>query len=456
MVAFPWHQVAIAALFVIAFYSVANFVLLNMLITIIMENFELKSEKKMHEDQICHFVRDYHFAGDHHYEQEELDKLENHLKKYLPSTELSSQDKECMESVESKYRYHLISSYEHSLLSESTLSTCTSDNHPTMSTYKPSEKPSSLSSFRNWCLIMVKPHRAKSKEVPINLNYNRVFDTIITLAIIASLVTAAITTPRWHFEQAKLDPNDQSNALTVLNIVFPAIFTIEFLIRVIAEGFRKFFSCNDGDASIVTLQDCMGTFADGNNVTMPRVWSNPGYNFDNFMSSILILFQLSSQEGWVGVMETARDIVGVGMQPISDASLYNSIYFVIFSYAGGLFVSSLFVAIVIENYTKRSGIALMTCDQKRWMGMKKLIESTHMSKSYEGELALEKKILWSSTKLKSGWFPLLFDVFTVIVAIALMSEYVHINNRQVIKNWMFMAIMILYMAENYIKIVGLG
>ncbi|KAF8956496.1 calcium channel protein [Entomortierella lignicola] len=212
-------------------------VLLNMLIMIIMENFELKSEKKMHEDQICHFVRDYHFAGDHHYEQEELDKLENHLKKYLPFTELSSQDKECMENVESKYRYHLISSYEHSLLSESTLSTCTSDNHPTMSTYKTSEKPSSLSSFRNWCLVMVKPHRAKSKEVPINLNYNRVFDTIITLAIIASLVTAAITTPRWHFEQSKLDPNDQSNALTVLNIVFPAIFTIEFLIRVIAEGF---------------------------------------------------------------------------------------------------------------------------------------------------------------------------------------------------------------------------
>ncbi|KAF8979489.1 calcium channel protein, partial [Entomortierella lignicola] len=266
---------------------------------------------------------------------------------------------------------------------------------------------------------IVRPGRGRRQEgESVDANYSRVFISIIALAIIASLVMAAIITPVWELKQSKLDPADRSNAVNISNIVFSVIFTIEFLMHVIADGFiftpdaymkspwnvldffvlismyipiitdtsdmrgysrilrslkslralrlinlskymrdtfytvlivgfpqlfsaaalclcllipfaiygmhifsGKFFSCNDGGASIIILQDCMGTFADDNNVTMPRVWSNPGYNFDNFMSSILILFQLTSQEGWVGVMKTARNVADLGKQPIPDASL---------------------------------------------------------------------------------------------------------------------------------------
>ncbi|KAF9207893.1 calcium channel protein [Haplosporangium sp. Z 27] len=572
--ALPWHQVAIAALFMIAFYSFANC-----------------DEEEKHRKQQRHFIRTLNCTP------LEKHKLKFYLKNYL---EPRSHDKEQVEQLETEeqvakqevkrkeilYCEKLYREYTYRLLplrltpapelgsgpapgSDSTQdSSCSSFLvRNSLFIFKPNNK------IRNSLQLIIRPIRGRRLEgVEHNANYSRVFHFIIFLAIIASLVTAAITTPVWHLKQSKLNPDDQSNTITVSNLIFPIIFTVEFLMRVIADGFMftpdaymksfwnvldlfvlvsmyipiitnasdtqgysrvlrsfkslrvlrvinlseyakdtlytvliagfpqlfnaaalclcllvpfaiygmhlfsgKFFSCNDGDASVVTLQDCMGTFANNNNVTMPRVWSNPSYSFDNFMASFLILFELTSQEGWIGVMETAQAVTGLGKQPVPKASLYQSFFFVVFSYIGGLIVSSLFVAVVVENYEKQSGAALMSPGQKRWMGMKKLLESTHMSKNHLRKSRsptpdLEKSPssdgvpspysiyyrLWDWVRCKDSWFPMVFDFLTVIIAIALMSEYARINNWELIKNGIFMAITILYMVENYIKIKGLG
>lgn len=45
-------------------------------------------------------------------------------------------------------------------------------------------------------------------------------------------------------------------------------------------------------------------------------WINPDLNFDTMKSSVITLFTVQSTEGWIGVMWSAVDGVGIDKQPI--------------------------------------------------------------------------------------------------------------------------------------------
>src|SRR5690606_27627702 len=94
----------------------------------------------------------------------------------------------------------------------------------------------------------------------------------------------------------------------------------------------------------------------------------------------LILFEIVSQEGWTDVMASSMGITGRDLVPQQDASQYNSLFFMVYNMAGGYFVLSLFVAVVIENFTTRSGTAYLTADQRRWIDLKKLLNQITPSK----------------------------------------------------------------------------
>lgn len=82
---------------------------------------------------------------------------------------------------------------------------------------------------------------------------------------------------------------------------------------------------------------------------VPRVWSNPQeigathFNFDTFASSILVLFEIISLEGWIDVMASAMAIVGIDLQPDELNSQWNSIFFLVFHLLGGCVILALFV-----------------------------------------------------------------------------------------------------------------
>ena len=47
----------------------------------------------------------------------------------------------------------------------------------------------------------------------------------------------------------------------------------------------------------------------------PRnVWVNRAYNFDDLGQALMALFVLSSKDGWVNIMYTGLDAVGVDQQ----------------------------------------------------------------------------------------------------------------------------------------------
>ncbi|KAF9942606.1 calcium channel protein [Mortierella alpina] len=609
----PYGQAIVATVFIIAFYSFAN---LNMLIAIIMENFEGGAEVGKHAQQILDF------ASKSGYAKEEERKFVIYLTKYLKpypksigvnplqsgwvqrmrkglarqfllgDTELFhgvEKDPLLKESSEAKKKRHRRSSSQKSDYGfeshQAVEAEDTADFRKLFATPAPGYEELdsaqdgtkkrqpffSAEAFRHRSLFIFGPHNKfrrflqrfvtpgqghRIQGASENVLLSRPFNLFITLAIIACVIVAAITTPVWRLKETNMPREDQSVVIRISDFVFPAVFTVEFLIRVIADGFiftpdaylkslwnkidffvlltlyaplvanltnsqgasrffralkalralrlinqsayirgtfhavlvagfpqlfdatmlsmtlivpfaiygmrlfsGLFFSCNDTSDSIQSIHQCVGTFLDPETgMLKPRIWSNPVvYSFDNFGASFLILFEIVSQEGWTGVMESARNIVGLGLQPQQDASRYNGIFFVLFNLAGGYFVSALFVAIVIENYTKRTGTAFMTANQRRWMDLKKLLGGISMKKSKFFPPANPfRSLCFRIASPKRGWFARLLTVTTVLNGILLATEHVDSGDWEGIKNWLFLALLSVFMMEIVVKVAGLG
>ena len=168
-----------------------------------------------------------------------------------------------------------------------------------------------------------------------------------------------------------------SAAFVSLSLLFPfAIYGLNLF-----NG--QMLNCNDNN--ITNLTDCVGEF---NNtpfnpnwtVLTPRQVANPYYNFDDFGSSLSILFQIVSQEGWTDVMWTAMSITGRGTATNDYATQGNAIFFIIFNLLGAVFVLTLFVSVFMRNYTEQTGVAFLTADQRSWLELRKLLRQISPSK----------------------------------------------------------------------------
>lgn len=143
-----------------------------------------------------------------------------------------------------------------------------------------------------------------------------------------------------------------------LRILDAAILAILYMIPYAVWGLNIFAGkmnlCNDGDASGIV--DCTGEYSntvlgESFGFLVPRVWDNPSpsttFSFDSFKSSLLILFEIVSLEGWTDVMQVATSITGKGQQPDNNVSQFNAIFFVVYNIMGGIVIFTLFVRYVI-------------------------------------------------------------------------------------------------------------
>ena len=141
--------------------------------------------------------------------------------------------------------------------------------------------------------------------------------------------------------------------------------------------------CNDQNSSIANLTDCVGEYMSTPynwDVLAPRQVANPYYSFDDFGSSLFILFQIVSQEGWTDVMWTAMGASGRGQQLQPYASQGNALFFIVFNLLGAVFVLTLFVSVFMRNYTEQTGVAYLTAEQRSWLELRKLLRQISPSK----------------------------------------------------------------------------
>uniref|UniRef100_A0A8D9B5Y4 Sodium leak channel NALCN n=2 Tax=Cacopsylla melanoneura TaxID=428564 RepID=A0A8D9B5Y4_9HEMI len=141
----------------------------------------------------------------------------------------------------------------------------------------------------------------------------------------------------------------------------------------------KLARCND--AQIKRREDCVGVFLRGVTVTkmklkpsnnetypimlVPRVWANPWrFNFDNIGYAMLTLFEVLSFKGWLDVRDILKTQLG-------DAHV---IYIHVYIFLGCMIGLTLFVGVVIANYSENKGTALLTVDQRRWCDLKKRLK----------------------------------------------------------------------------------
>ncbi|VVC89033.1 unnamed protein product [Leptidea sinapis] len=104
-----------------------------------------------------------------------------------------------------------------------------------------------------------------------------------------------------------------------------------------------FFYCEGANIkNVKNRTDCLSI--EGN------VWVNRKYNFDDLGKALMSLFVLSSRDGWVNIMYTGLDAVGVDQQPIVNYSEWRLLYFIAFILLVGFFVLNMFVGVVVENF----------------------------------------------------------------------------------------------------------
>ena len=142
-----------------------------------------------------------------------------------------------------------------------------------------------------------------------------------------------------------------------LRIVDAAMLAILYMIPYAVWGLNIFHGllneCND--SNVTDRSECINEYSNsvvGNNgdfpFLSPRSWNNPNpsttFSFDNFRSSLLILFEIVSLEGWIDVMGIATSAVGINVQPQTNNAESNSIFFLIYMQLGAVVILTLFVS----------------------------------------------------------------------------------------------------------------
>ena len=122
------------------------------------------------------------------------------------------------------------------------------------------------------------------------------------------------------------------------------------------------------EISVNARVGCAPTTIDGVEVA----WL-PGYpNFDNFGKAFVALFQISTLDGWSNLMYFAMDVTALETQPHRESELWSPIlYFFVFIIFGVLFITNIFVGVVIDEFQKikreYDGSAFLTDEQASWV-----------------------------------------------------------------------------------------
>lgn len=162
------------------------------------------------------------------------------------------------------------------------------------------------------------------------------------------------------------------------NVVAAVLISLSLVIPYSIWGMNLFADrleyCNDSD--IRNLNDCMYEYRASPynwDIWAPRATVEPYFNYNSFGSALLIQFGVLSLEGWVDVMDAVTSIVGIENNEISFTSPGNAAYPVLYCFLGTVLIMTMFIAIVIRNYTVASGTAFLTKDQIAWRDIKRTL-----------------------------------------------------------------------------------
>ncbi|KAI1137981.1 Ion transport protein-domain-containing protein [Hypoxylon sp. FL0543] len=246
-----------------------------------------------------------------------------------------------------------------------------------------------------------------------------------------------------------------SAALVSLSLLIPfAIYALNLF-------HGQLLQCNDSDLN--SLVDCFGEYNSTPSnpdwpLLAPRVADNQYFKFDDFASSLFILFQIVSQEGWVDVSFAAQAITGRGLQPQPMAAQGNGMFFVVFNLLGTVFVLTLFISVFMRNYTEQTGVAFLTADQRSWLELRKLLRQISPSRnSYADSEKKWKKWCHKRAIEKRGkWYTTITAVLVLHLILLMLEFYPEPDWWALTRDGIFLIFTLIYIANIAIRVIGLG
>lgn len=257
-------------------------------------------------------------------------------------------------------------------------------------------------------------------------------------------------------------------------VISAAFVSLSLLIPFAIFGLNLFAGqmqyCNDYQlGQTYNLSDCVGEYMSSPfnwNFPAPRQVANSYYNFDSFRSSISILFQIVSEEGWIDVMSAALSITGVFQQPYLEPSSGNglpsqgnAVFFVIFNLLGAVFVLTLFVSVFMRNYTEQTGVAFLTTDQRSWLELRKMLKQVAPSKRPSTKKAREAWQEWCYRRAitKNGrWQRSITAVLVLHLILLCLEWYPESPWWSRARDYIFLVFTVTYITNITIRIIGLS
>ncbi|GAA6055172.1 hypothetical protein JCM3770_002218 [Rhodotorula araucariae] len=216
------------------------------------------------------------------------------------------------------------------------------------------------------------------------------------------------------------------------------------------------------DDSVKTKTQCVGEYlvavTDDWSYRAPRVWANPYvWSFDSFRSSLLILFEIVSLEGWIDVLESSMNIVGPDMQPEENASQFSGLFFVLYNLVGATFILTVFVSVIIASFTRRSGNSLLTTEQRQWQDLRRYLTRQRPFKRPRYRPASPFRA-WCYERAihKHGWWSRGVTALYVINTIVLATQATATERAANAYNYIFLGFTLAYLIDVLVRIVGLG
>ncbi|GAA5967490.1 hypothetical protein JCM11641_000565 [Rhodosporidiobolus odoratus] len=220
------------------------------------------------------------------------------------------------------------------------------------------------------------------------------------------------------------------------------------------------YSCSD--SNVTNKAQCAGEFmvetVEGWSYLAPRVWSNPQtWSFDTFRSSLLILFEIISLEGWIDVEESVMQIVGQDQQPQENAQQWNALFFVAYNLLGATFILTLFVSLIILNFTERTSASLLTTEQRQWLDLRRFIFRQRPAKRPKHRPSSGFRA-WCFDRAisKHGWWSRSVTVLYVLNILVLMTQAETTSAADDARNYIFLGFTLLYTLDVVVRICGLG
>ena len=182
----------------------------------------------------------------------------------------------------------------------------------------------------------------------------------------------------------------------------------------------RFWSCTD--YAVFGVEDCVGTWIDGGEIRESK-WQNPPVHFDDTITSMYALYEISSQNDWIVKAHYAMDATEIGRMPVRDSNSLWGYFFIVFVVINNFFLLNLFVGVIYEKYLaiRMAGMEKLTKDQTQWLSIMRHLQHVRPAKKRVPTNAERESAFKIAINPNFEWF----IMGTIVVNCAVMATKTH-------------------------------